>query len=179
MEMEKVPAAGYPSRASPSAASNAGRIVKNLALPWRLLRSMWKARNLVRTFKPHVAVGVGGYASGSIARRGTAHERAHAHPGTEQLPGEDQHPPGAAWTASAWPMPAWRSSSPRRRLLLTGNPVRRRWCASPASVLGAWSTSGCARDGPILFVTGGSLGARGINRGIEAALPLLKEPVCR
>ncbi|HRF81513.1 MAG TPA: FtsW/RodA/SpoVE family cell cycle protein, partial [Flavobacteriales bacterium] len=66
MEMEKVPAAGYTIEGLPIRGFQRGSIVKNIGLPWRLLRSMLKARKLVREFKPHVAVGVGGYASGPL-----------------------------------------------------------------------------------------------------------------
>jgi len=63
MEMEKVPAAGYRIEGLPIRGFQRGSIVKNLALPWQVLRSMLKARTLVRSFRPNVAVGVGGYAS--------------------------------------------------------------------------------------------------------------------
>ena len=66
MEMEKVPAAGFKIEGLPIRGFQRGSIAKNLSLPWRLVRSMMKARSLVRTFKPDVAVGVGGYASGPV-----------------------------------------------------------------------------------------------------------------
>ncbi|MDX9751985.1 MAG: glycosyltransferase, partial [Flavobacteriales bacterium] len=66
MEMQKVPAAGYRIVGLPVRGFQRGSLLKNIGLPWRLLRSMLKARKLVRTFRPDVAVGVGGYASGPL-----------------------------------------------------------------------------------------------------------------
>ena len=66
MEMEKVPAAGYQIAGLPIRGFQRKALWKNIGLPWRLLRSRWKARRIVRTFKPQVAVGVGGYASGPV-----------------------------------------------------------------------------------------------------------------
>src|SRR6187401_2294551 len=58
MEMERVPAAGYRIEGLPIRGFQRRALHKNISLPWRLLRSMMKARRLVRSFKPDVAVGV-------------------------------------------------------------------------------------------------------------------------
>jgi UDP-N-acetylglucosamine--N-acetylmuramyl-(pentapeptide) pyrophosphoryl-undecaprenol N-acetylglucosamine transferase len=67
-------------------------------------------------------------------------------------------------------MPAWSKFFPKEKVLLTGNPVRQEVVRLQGSILVAWNTSGWWKDEPILFITGGSLGARGVNHGIEAAL---------
>src|SRR5690606_17717241 len=66
LEMEKVLAAGYEITGLPIRGFQRSQPLRNLGLPWLLLRSMLKARRLVRTFRAHVAVGVGGYASGPL-----------------------------------------------------------------------------------------------------------------
>ena len=66
MEMEKVPAAGFRIEALPIAGLQRRLDWRNLVLPFKLLRSLWKARRLIREFKPQVVVGVGGYASGPL-----------------------------------------------------------------------------------------------------------------
>ena len=68
MEMEKVPALGYKIVGLPVAGLQRKLTLSNLALPFKLLRSMIKARRTVRQFRPDVAIGFGGYASGPILK---------------------------------------------------------------------------------------------------------------
>ena len=64
IEMEKVPAAGYPIKGLWISGFQRQLTLKNLAFPFKLISSLWKAWSIVRTFKPDVVIGVGGYASG-------------------------------------------------------------------------------------------------------------------
>jgi hypothetical protein len=95
MEMEKVPAAGYRIEALPIRGFQRGSIVKNIGLPWRLLRSMMEGAEPRANLQAPCGRGCGRICQRSVARRCPAHERAHLDPGTEQLPGKDQHPPGS------------------------------------------------------------------------------------
>ncbi|HRO99855.1 MAG TPA: glycosyltransferase, partial [Flavobacteriales bacterium] len=124
MEMDKVPAAGYRIVGLPIRGFQRGSIVKNLALPWRLLRSMLKARALVREFKPHVAVGVGGYASGPLLaaaqRMGvpTIIQEQNSYPGrTNMHLAQRAHRICVAYAGM-------ERFFPKDKILLTGNPVR-------------------------------------------------------
>ncbi len=69
MEMEKVPAAGYPIVGLPVAGFDRKRLWRNFAVLVKLAKSLAKARKVVRDFKPDVAVGVGGYASGPVLKQ--------------------------------------------------------------------------------------------------------------
>jgi UDP-N-acetylglucosamine--N-acetylmuramyl-(pentapeptide) pyrophosphoryl-undecaprenol N-acetylglucosamine transferase len=71
MEMEKVPAAGYAIEGLPVAGFHRGEIWRNLSFPFKLLRSMMKARKIVTSFRPDCVIGVGGYASGPVLRVAT------------------------------------------------------------------------------------------------------------
>jgi len=175
MEMEKVPAAGYKIEGLPIRGFQRSALWKNVGLPWRLLRSMLKARKLVRTFKPQVAVGVGGYASGPTL---AAAQRAHV----RTLIQEQNSFPGATNRMLAKRVdricvayPGMERYFPQEKLLLTGNPVRQEVVRLTGKRPRGLEQFGLQEGRPIVFVTGGSLGARGVNRGIEAALPLLKE----
>ncbi len=68
MEMEKVPAAGYQIVGLPIAGLQRKLSIKLLSFPFKLMRSLSKARKVVRDFGPEVAIGVGGYASGPTLR---------------------------------------------------------------------------------------------------------------
>ena len=64
MEIEKVPAAGYEIIGLPVYGFNRKNLLKNAKVIYKLLESIRKARIAIKTFKPDIAVGVGGYASG-------------------------------------------------------------------------------------------------------------------
>lgn len=175
MEMEKVPAAGFAIEGLPIRGFQRGSIVRNLGLPWRLLRSVMKARKLVKEFKPHVAVGVGGYASGPLL---AAAQRM----GVPTLIQEQNSFPGKTNIHLAKradricvAYAGMEKFFPGDKVLLTGNPVRTETVRLTGKRPRGMEHFGLREDAPGLFVTGGSLGARGINRGVEAALPLLKE----
>src|SRR5215813_8974964 len=68
MEMEKVPQAGYKIEGLEIVGFNRSNIFKNLLLPFKLFKSLRKARSIIKEFKPDVAVGVGGFASFPILR---------------------------------------------------------------------------------------------------------------
>jgi UDP-N-acetylglucosamine--N-acetylmuramyl-(pentapeptide) pyrophosphoryl-undecaprenol N-acetylglucosamine transferase len=175
MEMEKVPAAGYAIEGLPIRGFQRGSIRKNIMLPWRLLRSLLKARELVRTFKPNVAVGVGGYASGPLL---AAAQRM----GVPTLIQEQNSFPGKTNIHLAKRVDricvayaGMEKYFPKEKLLLTGNPVRQDVVRLAGKRPRGMEQFGLEEGRPILFITGGSLGARGINKGVEAALPLWQE----
>lgn len=174
MEMQKVPAAGFEITGLPIRGFQRGKIMENIGLPWRLLRSMVKARRIVRTFKPDVAVGTGGYASGPVlaaaqrAKVPTLIQEQNSHAGaTNRMLAKR-----AAAICVAYP--GMDRYFPKEKIHITGNPVRQdmvRLAGKREQGLGHFNLKGNA---PVVLVTGGSLGARGINRGIEAALGAFK-----
>lgn len=175
MEMEKVPAAGFTIVGLPIRGFQRGSLVKNIGLPWRLVRSMVKARQLVKTFRPHVAVGVGGYASGPLL---AAAQRM----GVPTLIQEQNSFPGKTNIHLAKradricvAYAGMEEFFPREKILLTGNPVRTETVKLTGKHPRGIEHFGLREGAPVLFITGGSLGARGINRGVEAALPLWKD----
>lgn len=175
MEMQKVPAAGYRIVGLPIRGFQRGQLLKNLDLPLRVLRSMWLARQLVRKYKPHVAVGVGGYASGPLL---AAAQRM----GIPTLIQEQNSFPGKTNVLLAKRVDricvayaGMEKFFPREKLLLTGNPVRQDVVRLSGKRPRGMEHFGLQEGRPILFITGGSLGARGINLGVEAALAQWKE----
>ncbi len=175
MEMQKVPAAGFAIEGLPIRGYQRGSLVKNLGLPWRLLRSMLKARKLVKEFKPHIAVGVGGYASGPLL---AAAQRM----GVPTLIQEQNSFPGKTNIHLAKradricvAYAGMEKFFPKDKILLTGNPVRTETVKLTGKHPRGMEHFALREGAPVLFITGGSLGARGINRGVEAALPKLKE----
>nr|MBP7965716.1 glycosyltransferase [Paludibacteraceae bacterium] len=68
MEMERVPAAGYDIVGLPVRGFDRKNLLKNIPTLWNLQISMWRAHQLMKQFKPDVAIGVGGYASGAALK---------------------------------------------------------------------------------------------------------------
>lgn len=175
MEMEKVPAAGYEIAGLPIRGFQRSAPWKNVGLPWRLLKSMWKARRIIRTFKPHVAVGVGGYASGPVlaaAQRAdipTLIQEQNSHAGaTNRMLAKRARIICVAY-------PGMDRYFPKDKIRLTGNPVRQDMVRLTGKRPRGMEHFQLRGDAPIVLVTGGSLGARGINLGIAAALPRLRD----
>lgn len=170
MEMEKVPAAGYTIEGLPIRGFQRGSIVKNIGLPWRLLRSMLKARKLVREFKPHVAVGVGGYASGPLVAAAQRMNVPTLIQEQNSFPGKTNVYLAKRVDRICVAYEGMQRFFPASKILLTGNPVRQEVVRLAGKHPRGLEHFGLQEGKPILFVTGGSLGARGVNRGIEAAL---------
>jgi UDP-N-acetylglucosamine--N-acetylmuramyl-(pentapeptide) pyrophosphoryl-undecaprenol N-acetylglucosamine transferase len=175
MEMTKVPAAGYRIEGLPIRGFQRGAVLANLGLPWMLLRSFLKARRLVRSFRPDVAVGVGGYASGpliAIAQRmgvPTLIQEQNSHAGRTNIHlGRRAHRICVAY-------PGMEKYFPKDRLRVTVNPVRNATVQIAGKRAEALAHFSLRADAPVVLVTGGSLGARGVNQGVVAALAAWKE----
>ena len=170
MEMEKVPAAGYAIEGLPIRGFQRGSITKNLALPWRLIRSILKARKLVRTFRPDVAVGVGGYASGPLLAAAQRMNVPTLIQEQNSFPGKTNIFLAKKVDRICVAYAGMEKFFPKAKILLTGNPVRQEVVRLAGKHPRGLEHFGLQVGKPILFITGGSLGARGVNRGIEAAL---------
>lgn len=170
MEMERVPAAGYDIVGLPVAGFDRKRLWRNILVVWKLFKSMLKARKVVADFRPDIAVGVGGYASGPILkeaqRRGvpTLIQEQNSYAGvTNKLLAS-----GADRICVAYE--GMERFFPAEKIEITGNPVRKALEENNLSRREAKTKLGFSPDRPLLFVTGGSLGARTINESIAASL---------
>ena len=168
MEMEKVPAAGYPIKGLPVAGLQRSLSPKNLALPFKVLRSLRLAGKILREFRPDVVVGVGGFASApllwSASRRGipTLIQEQNSFAGlTNRIVGRRAHLICTAYEGM-------EKFFPPERILLTGNPIRAA-INPPTPELRAEGIAfyGLDPDKKTLFVVGGSLGCRSLNRTVQ------------
>lgn len=165
MEMEKVPKYGYEIKGLPIAGFNRQNKLKNLGLPFKILKSLWLSRRIVKQFAPQVAVGVGGYASGPLL---WAAEKA----GIPALLQEQNSYAGVTnklLAAKAQKIcvafPDMERFFPAEKLEYTGNPIRESLTArGKKESLHQWKLPA---NKPTLLIIGGSLGARTINEAIE------------
>lgn len=174
MEMEKVPAAGYKIVGLPVSGFDRKHLLRNVKVIARLLKSMHMAKKIIADFKPDIAIGVGGYASGPILKE--AQKR-----GVPTLIQEQNSYAGVtnkllAQKASAICV-AYEGMDrffPADKILVTGNPVRQNILNCPLTPQQARQKFGLDPDKRTILVVGGSLGARTINNCIADALDTIK-----
>lgn len=173
MEMEKVPAAGYEIVGLDIQGINRTSLWKNLALPFKLYKSIRKAHQIIRDFKPDVAVGVGGYASGPLLH-------AAARTGVPCLIQEQNSYAGItnkrlAKKADKVCVAFDRMDRffPQDKILFTGNPIRRDTVTIAHKRAEALASLGLSADKKTILLTGGSLGARTLNESMQNGLDRL------
>lgn len=175
MEMEKVPQAGYEIIGLWIAGLQRKLTVDNLLFPVKLVHSLWKAKSIVKKFKPEVVVGVGGYASGPTLYAGqslgvpTLVQEQNSYAGiTNKLLAKKVKKVCVAYDNM-------EQYFPKETIVLTGNPVRKDISDSTCSKSDGLAHFGLSEGKKTLLVVGGSLGARSVNRAIKASLDNLME----
>ncbi len=173
MEMERVPEAGYEIVGLPVAGFDRKRLWRNIPVLWKLLKSMVMARRIVRNFRPDVAIGVGGYASGptlkAAQRAGvpTLIQEQNSYAGvTNKLLAEK-----AAAICCAYE--GMDRFFPAEKITITGNPVRAALVECTLSQDEAKRQLGFDPEKPLVLAVGGSLGARTINRAMAKSIPAI------
>ena len=166
MEMEKIPAAGYRIIGLPVAGFRRKQLIKNFSVIFRLIVSLKKAKEIIKEFKPHIVVGVGGYASGPMlriaARQGipTLIQEQNSYAGiTNRLLAKKTKKICVAY-------PGMDKYFPADKIVLAGNPVRSGLTDTRGKVSEARTYFNLEKKKPVLLILGGSLGARTINRSV-------------
>jgi UDP-N-acetylglucosamine--N-acetylmuramyl-(pentapeptide) pyrophosphoryl-undecaprenol N-acetylglucosamine transferase len=175
MEMEKVPAAGFPIKGLWISGLKRQLSLENLAFPVKVIYSLIKALSIIRKFKADVAVGVGGYASGPALRAASLLgvpcllQEQNSFPGiTNKMLGKKASRICVAYEGME------KFFSPDK-IILTGNPVRKEIIDTEGKKGEAATFFNLSESGKTVFVVGGSQGAYSVNVCIEKILPLLKE----
>lgn len=175
MEMERVPAAGYDIVDLPVAGFDRKRLWRNIGVLIKLYRSMRRAKKVLREFRPDVAVGVGGYASGPMLKEAqkngipTLIQEQNSYAGvTNKLLAAKANRICVAYDGMERFFPAGS-------IVKTGNPVRKDIVSSTLSREDAKRELGFNPNRPLVLVVGGSLGARTINDSMKVAAPALLE----
>lgn len=173
MEMQRVPDAGYSIDGLPVAGFDRKHLWKNVQVLIKLWKSQRKAKSIIKAFKPDVAVGVGGYASGptlNVAHKlgiPTLIQEQNSYAGvTNKLLGSGANKICVAYDNM-------ERFFPKDKILLTGNPVRQTLLKS-IDKKDAVAKFGLNTESPILLVVGGSLGAGTINQSILKDLEKIK-----
>jgi UDP-N-acetylglucosamine--N-acetylmuramyl-(pentapeptide) pyrophosphoryl-undecaprenol N-acetylglucosamine transferase len=173
MEMEKVPAAGYPIEGLWISGIQRKLTLQNLLFPFKLISSMWKAGNIIKRFKPDVAVGVGGYASyptlAMAAKRGipTLIQEQNSYAGVSNKMLKNK----VRTVCVAYDR--MEQFFPGANIIWTGNPVRKDIVDLSGKREEALQHFGFKANRKTIVILGGSLGARTLNNSMGANAELL------
>ncbi len=174
MEMHRVPEAGYEIIGLPIAGFDRKNLLKNVSVLMKLARSQWKARSIIRNFRPQVAVGVGGYASGPTLKTAgmmgvpTLIQEQNSYAGvTNKLLAKKVKKICVAYDGMEQFFPA-------DKILMTGNPVRQGLLNHTITQEEAIRSFGLSPELKTVLILGGSLGARTINQTLTEGLELIR-----
>nr|WP_315146288.1 undecaprenyldiphospho-muramoylpentapeptide beta-N-acetylglucosaminyltransferase [uncultured Flavobacterium sp.] len=170
MEMQKVPQAGYAIKGLWIAGLQRKLTLQNALFPIKLLSSLWESRKILKSFKPDVVIGTGGFASGPLLNVAnslnipTLIQEQNSYPGiTNKLLSKK-----AAKICVAYEN--LERFFPKEKMLLTGNPVRQDLIDVTTKREEAIAYFKLNPNKKTILVLGGSLGARRINQLIEKEL---------
>jgi UDP-N-acetylglucosamine--N-acetylmuramyl-(pentapeptide) pyrophosphoryl-undecaprenol N-acetylglucosamine transferase len=174
MEMEKVPKAGYAIEGLWISGLQRSLSVKNLLFPIKVIAAVAKSMGIINRFKPNLAIGFGGYASGAMMYAASLkgipsmiHEQ-NSYAGITNKILKNR----VAKIAVAYDN--MERFFPANKIVKTGNPVRQDICDFGNKRAAAFSFFGLNQSKKTILVIGGSLGARTINESIEQDLEKLQ-----
>jgi len=179
LEMEKVPAAGYTIVGLPVAGFSRKSILKNFSVFIKLIRSLRLARKTLKEFKPDVAVGVGGYASGPVLRQAgkmgipiLIQEQNSSAGVTNKLLAKKASVICVAYKGMDKYFPA-------EKIILTGNPVRHNFNNLGDLREEALQFFRLNNELPVILILGGSLGAGSINKCLSDSIKTVIGSSCQ
>lgn len=175
MEMQRVPAAGYEIKGLPVAGFDRRNLLKNFGVVMKLMKSRRMAKDIIRDFRPDVAVGVGGYASGPTLNMAqkmgvpTLLQEQNSYAGvTNKLLAKKARRICVAYDGMERFFPA-------ERIVMTGNPVRQTLLTVRIPKEEAVKEFGLEPGKRTVLIVGGSLGARTLNESVLANLSLIRQ----
>ena len=175
MEMQRVPAAGYEIKGLPICGFDRKNLLKNVKVLYKICKSQRMAKKIIKDFRPQVAVGVGGYASGPTLNKAAAMgipcliQEQNSYAGvTNKLLAKKAEKICVAYEGMERFFPA-------EKIILTGNPVRQALLDTTITREDAVRSFGLDPEKKTILLVGGSLGARTINESMLRHLDLIKD----
>lgn len=174
MEMEKVPQAGFDIKGLWITGIERKLTLKNMMFPFKLISSLWNARKIIKQFKPDVAIGTGGFASGPLLQVAALKgipcliQEQNSYPGiTNKLLAKKVEKVCVAYSGL-------ERFFPKQKIIKTGNPVRQDLLDITSKRAEAIKHFNLVEGKQTLLVLGGSLGAKAINELLERELDYLQ-----
>ncbi len=175
MEMEKIPAAGYPIQGLWISGLQRRLTIDNLMFPFKVISSVLKSHALIKKFKADVVVGVGGYASGPLLYAATGRGIPALIQEQNSFPGITNKILASRVTKICVAYEGMERFFPKEKLIMTGNPIRQDLLNLDGLRPEAAAFFNLKADVKTVLVIGGSLGARTINESIAEGVKQLLE----
>lgn len=170
MEMEKVPQAGYRIEGLDIAGFNRSSLIKNIGLPFKLIKSFFQVRRILGAFQPDAVVGVGGYSSFPVlnwAQRNGIPTFIHE---SNSFAGKSNKMLGTRATRIFVAVDGMEKFFPKEKIMISGNPVRSSIENATVSREEGIRFFGLDPAKKTILSIGGSLGAKNINEAVDAGL---------
>ena len=172
--MQRVPAAGYEIKGLPICGFDRRNLLRNIKVLYKIIKSQRMAKQIIRDFKPMVAVGVGGYASGPTLNQAAAMgipcliQEQNSYAGvTNKLLARKAKRICVAYDDMERFFPA-------EKIIKTGNPVRQTLLDNKITKEEARKAMGLDPSRKTILLVGGSLGARTVNESVMAHLDTIR-----
>jgi UDP-N-acetylglucosamine--N-acetylmuramyl-(pentapeptide) pyrophosphoryl-undecaprenol N-acetylglucosamine transferase len=175
MEMEKIPQAGFRIEGLDIAGFNRSSLIKNIGLPFKLIKSFLQVRRIFKAFKPTAAIGVGGYSSYPVLRLAQAKGIPFFIHESNSFAGKANIMLGAKATKIFVASDGMEKFFPANKILVTGNPVRTSISKSMVSREEGIIFFGLDPAKKTVLSVGGSLGAKSINEALDKDLDKFAE----
>lgn len=170
MEMEKVPQAGYQIQGLDIAGFNRSSLMKNLGLPFKLVKSFFQVRQILSRFRPDAVIGVGGYSSFPVLRLAQSRGIPSFIHESNSFAGRSNMMLGRNASKVFVATEGMEKFFPAEKLVVTGNPVRKSIADAMIPRTDAIRSFGLDEHKITVLAVGGSLGARSINEAIATHL---------
>ncbi len=167
MEMEKVPQAGYEIRGLDIAGFNRSSLIKNISLPFKIIKSFFQVSGIFKEFKPDMVVGVGGYSSYPVLRYAQSKNIPTFIHESNSFAGKSNIMLGKKAVKIFTASDSMQQFFAEEKIILTGNPVRQAISHNSVTKELALNYFELADHKKTVLVIGGSLGAKSINEAIN------------
>ena len=179
MEMERVPEAGYNIVGLDIQGLERRKVLRNIRIIYNFLRSRRKARQIVRSFRPDVAIGVGGYVSAAAMSAAAALGVPVVLQEQNSFAGVTNRFLAKKASKICVAYDGMERFFDKGKIVKTGNPVRQNIIAPDIDRQAAYDYFGLERDKKTILVVGGSLGAKTINDSIARHIDKLLQTDCQ
>ena len=175
MEMEKIPQEGYTIKGLTIAGFNRSSLIKNMGLPFKLIKSFWEVRNIFKAYQPTVVIGVGGYSTFPVLKYAQSKGIPTFIHESNSFAGKSNVLLGKNATKIFVATNGMEQFFPKNKLLITGNPVRSAIAYTSIKKEEAIVFFGLKQNTQTVLIVGGSLGAKSMNEALVGSLEKIEK----
>ena len=175
MEMDKIPQAGFDIIGLSISGFDRGSLIKNLALPFKIVKSFLQVAKTFRQFKPHAVIGVGGYSTFPVLKYAQFKKIPTFIHEANSFAGKSNIMLGKNASMIFTATDGMEKFFPKNKIVISGNPVRSVIAESSISKTQGLDFFGLQKDKKTVLVVGGSLGAKSVNEALLKNFDLFQQ----